>query len=85
MADDSILTWNRRASVQSIASTNPGDGSKRLYGESSFIHKGADIQGVHPDAIHGVSKKKNLKATVEEAEDDDDFAMAYLEDTEPRG
>ncbi|KAF7978589.1 hypothetical protein HWV62_45306 [Athelia sp. TMB] len=32
----------RKQSVASIASTNPGDGTKRLYGEESYIHD--DIQ-----------------------------------------
>lgn len=75
----------RRASVNSMAESNPGDGSKRLYGDSSFILDGSDIEGVHPDAIRGYDKKKNKKATVEDVPDEDDTPMAYLEDTEARG
>lgn len=56
-----------------------------MYGDTSFIHDGSDIEGVHPDAIRGNEGKKLKKVTVEEVEDEDDGSMTYLEDTEPRG
>lgn len=79
------MNTRRRASVNTIAETNPGDGSKRMYGDTSFILDGSDIEGVHPDVIRGVEKKKGKKATVEDVEDEDDSSMTYLEDTEARG
>lgn len=71
--------------MESVARSNPGDGTKRLYGESSFIRDGSDIEGVHPDAVHADVKKINKKATVEDFDDDRDHPMSYLEDTEARG
>lgn len=59
-----------RESVESVAKTNPGDGSKRLYGDVTFIHDGSDIDGVHPDAVRGQQKKPSKKATVEDVEDE---------------
>lgn len=75
MCDDLNHHYSRE-SVESVAKTNPGDGSKRLYGDVTFIHDGSDIDGVHPDVLRGQHKKFNKKATVEEVEDEsDDWAI----------
>lgn len=74
-----------RASVDSVARSNPGDGTKRLYGETSIIHDGSDIEGVHPDAVGTGNNNINRKPTVEDVDDDGDEVMTYLEDTAARG
>lgn len=62
--------------MASIAKSNPGDGSKRLYGEDSFILNPADIEGVHPEAMKNNGVRKNKRVTVEECDDDrDDYAV----------
>lgn len=72
-----------RDSVASIASTNPGDGTKRLHGDTSIIHDGSEIEGVHPDAIRG--RQTKIDATKECGDAEGYDGMAYLEDTEARG
>lgn len=62
--------------MTTIAKSNPGDGSKRLYGDDSFIHDGSDIEGVHPDAVRANGNNANKKAYVEDSDDDrDDYAV----------
>lgn len=67
-----LTTVRRLASVASIAASNPGDGTKRLYGDDTFIDDGSEIDGVHPDVIRTAAKQKIKKATVEDAKDDRD-------------
>lgn len=62
--------------MAAIAKTNPGDGSKRLYGEDSFILNGSDIEGVHPDVVKNDGTKSSKRVTVEDFDDDrDDYAV----------
>ncbi|KZP22489.1 hypothetical protein FIBSPDRAFT_890371 [Athelia psychrophila] len=85
MSDDDVAILDEEAalmkvamreSVASIAKSNPGDGSKRLYGEDSFILNPADIEGVHPEAMKNNGVRKNKRVTVEECDDDrDDYAV----------
>lgn len=56
-----------------------------MYGDTTFIHNGSDIEGIHPATIRGVDKTKVKKVTVEQVKDEDDSSLSYLEDTEPRG
>ncbi|KZP04666.1 hypothetical protein FIBSPDRAFT_904102 [Athelia psychrophila] len=66
-------------------SRKPCDGTKCLYGETSIIHDGSDIEGVHPNTVGTSNNKVQRKATVEDVNDDGDKVMTYLEDTAARG
>ncbi|KAF7977843.1 hypothetical protein HWV62_2595 [Athelia sp. TMB] len=89
----------RKKSVASIASTNPGDGTKRIHGEDSYIHD--DIHG-SPFGPRGrrtvvapvtPTKSREKKEAAEPAEFDDssrevtaiekDYVL--LTDSDPRG
>lgn len=72
-----------RESLHSVSATNPGDGTRRLYGEDTFINNGSDIIGVHPDAVPHTQKPK-VKAGIPNVPDDLE-PYTYLEDTEARG
>lgn len=73
----------RRESVYSVATTNPGDGTKRLYDETTYIADGSDIDGVHPDAVQHTIKRE-AQTNIRNLSDDEE-SLTYLEDTEPRG
>ncbi|KAF7975694.1 hypothetical protein HWV62_8811 [Athelia sp. TMB] len=90
----------RKHSVASIASTNPGDGTKRLHGEESYIHD--DIQDSpfgsrgRPRTVVPVTPTKTQKKVaravvnrddgkVERDEGNRDDDMVLMSDTEPRG
>ncbi|KAF7968779.1 hypothetical protein HWV62_29328 [Athelia sp. TMB] len=89
----------RKKSIASIASTNPGDGTKRLHGEESYIHD--DIQGLpvgprgRPRIIAPVTptKSRQKKAARVYYDVDDNMAvttdnaddMVLLSDSAPRG
>lgn len=78
-----LIDGNRRESVRSIAATNPGDGTKRVYGETTFIANGSDIDGVHPDAVHHTRKVDAQPGMQGVSGNEEPFT--YLEDTEARG
>lgn len=78
-----LINAIRRESVYTVAATNPGDGTKRLYGETTFIANGSDIEGVHPDAVPHAGKR-NAKPDMRIMSDDEE-SFTYLEDTEARG
>ncbi|KAF7976216.1 hypothetical protein HWV62_7228 [Athelia sp. TMB] len=90
----------RKHSVASIASTNPGDGTKRLHGEESYIHD--DIKDSpfgergRPRTVVPVTPTKTQKGVVRgnvyregsKAERDDSNRgeeVVLMSDTEPRG
>lgn len=73
----------RKESLITAAATNPGDGTKRLYGETTFVANGSDVEGVHPDAVHHTPRRKP-KSVVQILSDDEE-SFTYLEDTEARG
>ena len=85
----------RKKSITSIASTNPGDGTKRLYGEESYIHD--DIQDppigpcVRPRVVAPVTptrpkKVKEARVSREvQLSGESDEKMVFLSDSAPRG
>lgn len=90
---------NRKRSVASIAKTNPGDGTKRLYGEESYIHDDIVDSPVAPPGRARVVlpvtptkprfKKTNIapaapvRAAPPQSVGGEEFIL--LSDTDPRG
>ncbi|KAF7981761.1 hypothetical protein HWV62_31823 [Athelia sp. TMB] len=91
----------RKESIKSIASTNPGDGSKRLYGVDTYIPDEKDAQGryVHQRMpvtptrpkpnIHRIDFKGDDATVAASASKRTQYSegeeMKLLSDTEPRG
>lgn len=74
-----MTSRSRKESLESIARTNPGDGSKRLYSEETFIHSSDEIVGEEPSKRVHKAQPETLSS--HKAKDN----IVYLEDTEPRG
>lgn len=82
-ANAQLINAISNESLHTAAAANPGDGTKRLYGETTFIANGSDVDGVHPDAVHHTPKRK--PKSVVRIMSDDEESFTYLEDTEARG
>ncbi|KZP15803.1 hypothetical protein FIBSPDRAFT_895478 [Athelia psychrophila] len=56
----------RKQSLQHIAATNPGDGTKRLYGETTFIHGNNTLSDFEDESPPSTPVRKHRKTTVED-------------------
>ncbi|KAF7979061.1 hypothetical protein HWV62_43545 [Athelia sp. TMB] len=80
----------RAKSLASIASTNPGDGTKRLYGEDTYVHDDIQDRPIGPRGrprvpapIAPTKTRRQRKGVSKKAMEGED--MVLLSDSDPRG